>query len=512
MASRQTTINHSFAGGWVSDVGDTTAVGPDQGGNLVFPYLTAATNVFFEPDGGPHKIGGTTKLNSSALASGAEIMGLYDYWVMGAAGTGTQQRIVHLSTVIMADAADGTFANIQTGLTDNAIPCYTSFGGSVIMSSDAGDAVQTYNGTTCAALGGSPPAFSFSAEHKNRVWAAGVTSNQSTLYYSSSNNAAQWNGTGTSGSISVAVNDGDRITGLVSHGDELYIFKGPYFGSIHILTGSSPTGSDAFSLRRLVSGIGCVWQNTIFKYRGDVGFMWSDGSIRSLAYSLNFGALEDAALSRPIHKWIRANMNYTHIRRSWAAVDKERSLALFAIPTTTNFPDTILMMDFSRDQLFWARWTAYNCSCLASVIDPADSNKRKIFAGGADGFVRKTNAADRSIDTSGAYTATATMPFTHYGDGSLTKTIEWVAAKIVPKGVYTLTFGWKRDGNTQQTATATQGTSDTKFIDKFLETETSGEFRQVQYEFSQAGASQDMEVHSFQAAVKAGSISMESTL
>src|SRR3990167_4074863 len=153
MASKKLIVRMLFGGGWASDFGPNMNVNPDAAGDLIVPFLTDAENVFYELDGGPHKIGGTTKLNSSAVASGAEIMGLFDFWRMGTGGTGTQQRVLHAGTVIMADAADGTFANIATGKTDNAVPCYTTFNDKLIISSDvAADTPLSYDGTTASAL------------------------------------------------------------------------------------------------------------------------------------------------------------------------------------------------------------------------------------------------------------------------------------------------------------------------------------------------------------------------
>ena len=106
---------------------------------------------------------------------------MFDFWKFGTGGSGTQKRVIHVGTVIMADAADGVFANIQTGMTDDAVPCYTVYQGTLVMSNSAGDAVQTYDQTTCAALGGTPPAFQFSTNHRMRVWAAGIDATPHTL-------------------------------------------------------------------------------------------------------------------------------------------------------------------------------------------------------------------------------------------------------------------------------------------------------------------------------------------
>jgi len=514
MPTKRTVVTHKFGGGWVADVGASYNVGPSQGGDFVFPFLTTAQNIFYEPDGSPHKIPGATKLNSSVLESGAEVMGLFDYWKFGTGGSGVNKRVVHVSTKIKADAADGSFADIQTGMTDGAVPCYTLFQGLLIMSNSAGDAPQTYDsGTgTCAALGGSPPAFQFAVTHRSRVWASGVNALPNTLYYSSANNSAQWGGTGTSGSLTIgSLLDGDRITGMVSVGADLYVFKGPYYGSIWKVSGSASTGADAFAVSSmpLVSGIGAVWQNSIFRFRNDVGFMWSDGSIHSLSNALNYGGYGEAALSRPIRSYLDANLTLGSLKTVTVAVNERRSFAIIAIPiSSSTIANQLLLMDYSRDQVWWAELPAFGTygSCVARVVDSADSNKVKIYLGGSDGFVRKTDAADRSIDTTIAYTGKALPPFTNYGTGLLTKTVANMSACVVPKGNYNLTLGWTRDKNTQQTVQLPQANTSTAwpFVDVFADPAEGGEFKNIQYEFSNATLSQDFEVHSFTAAIELG--------
>ena len=509
MATKRQVIQHRFGGGLVTDVGASHNAGASQGGDIVFPFLTTAQNIFYEPDGAPHKIPGTTKLNSSVLASGAEIMGLYDFWLFGTGGAGTNKRVVHVSTVIMADAADGTFANIATGMTDNAVPCYTLFQGALIMSNSAGDAPQTYDQSSCTALGGTPPAFQFSTNHRNRVWAAGVNATPHTLHYSSLNNAAQWNGTGTSGTLTIGSADGDRITGMVSVGPDLYVFKGPYYGTIWKVTGSASTGADAFAVSTmpLVKGIGAVWHSSIFKFRNDVGFMWSDGSIHSLSNAINYAGYGESALSRPIRSYLQDNLTLTSLKTVSVAVNEARSFAVIAIPTAAStYPNQLLMMDYSRDKVWWAQWPAFNGCCVARVVDSADSNKVKIFLGGSDGYVRKTDAADRSIDTTGAYTGKATAPFTNYGSSLLTKTVSNIGASMVPKGNYSVTVGWTRDKQPQQTATLAQVSTNTAwpFVDVFTEAESGGEFKNIQFEVSDGTLSQDFEVHAITASIEVG--------
>ena len=523
MASKKQLIKILFGGGWASDFGPHADIGPNAGGNLIMPFLTDAENVFFELDGGPHKIGGTTKLNSSVIASGAEIMGLFDFWRMGTGGTATNQRIAHAGTVIVADAANGTFSNIATGKVDNATPCYTTFRDVLIISSSAAaDTPLSYDGTTASALGGTPPAFAFSAAHKNRVWAAGVAATPSRLHYSALLNEADWVGA-TAGYIDIDPDDGDRITALASHKNDLFVFKGPYNGSIHRITGSAPTGSDAFARQPFIRGIGAVGHNTIFRFRDDLGFMWSDATIHSLNATAAFGDFNEAALSRPINKYLRERATFSSLNRAWAATLSNQSIVLITLPVDANtFCNQILMMDYSREDIRWAQWPAYNANCVAHVIDSASSNQHRLFIGGRDGYVRKTLVANRSIDTTGAYTGKVTLPYTDLGSGFHMKTISGAAVGLAPKGPYNMTLGWQCDTSTQQTTTVSQagGTPLGTFVlstdtlggslysNKFIE-EANGEFRSIQLQAVQSGADQDMELHSLSMAVELGSLSME---
>ena len=183
MANKSTYLKHLFGGGWASDYGTVFESGPDQSGNMVLPFLLEAENVIFELDGGPHKVPGSAKLNSSALESGATVKGLFDFWLSGTSGSSTQHRVIHVGTKIKKDDADGTFTDLFTGMTSGSIPSYSVLNDILIMSNED-DAPKSWDGTTAQNLAGTPPAFSFSVTHKARAFAAGVAANPSLLYYS----------------------------------------------------------------------------------------------------------------------------------------------------------------------------------------------------------------------------------------------------------------------------------------------------------------------------------------
>lgn len=525
MTSKSPFIRHKFAGGWATDFGPSVDVVP-QGSEVQIPFLVDADNVVYELDGGPRKTPGAIKLNSSALESGADVKGIYDYWISGTTGTSTQHRICHVGTTIKKDDADGSFTNIFTGLESGKVPSYTTFNDIVIISSDSTtDVPKSWDGTTAQNLAGTPPNFSFTVKHKNRVWAAGDASNPSKLYYSAYLNPEDWIGLG-SGELNIDPDDGDAITGIVSYKNELWVFKGPYKGSIHRVSGSAPTGSDPFSLESFVHGIGAVAHNTIFGFSDDIGFMWSDGTIHSLKATASYGDFSEVALSRPINNYIREHVNFQRLKHAYAVDWPDFGVVLFAVPMdSSQQPNMVLMMDYRFQNLRWARWSSFSNTCvsLANVVDSAASNRRIVMAGGTDGFIRKYGQATRSIDGSSSISYKVTLPHLNYGDGVSMKTLTGGAIGFQPKNNQNVTFGWTRDNNAQQTLTVAQGGTavldsfvlgtDTlggaRFVDRFFRAEEGGEFRSVSFEVRNNVAGEDVEIHSISAIIDPGGWSLE---
>lgn len=530
MTTKATQVKHVFAGGWATDFGPTAQTGIDKNNQVPIPYLVDAENLSFELDGGIRKVGGADKLNSTVVESGEQIRGLYDYWKQGTGGSPTQKRIIHAGTKILKDDADGTFDALFTGLEDDTVPSYATFDDILLIASDSNtDVPKSWDGSTAQDLAGSPPNLGIIAIHKNRAWGAGVAANPSRLYYAVDVDPEDWAGSG-SGSIDIDPNDGDRITAIASHKNELWVFKGPYKGSIHRITGSAPTGGDAFARTTFIDGLGAVAHNTIFRFRDDLGFIWSDGSIHSLAATAAFGDFEEASLSRPINRYIRDHVNADRLTHAWAATDVLRGVVVFTIPVDTSTDNNLmLMMDYRFNPVRWAKWSAFAGGALASIVDQTNNNQPSLMFGGNDGFVRRMNRPTRAIDSTTAISTTVTTPFLSYGNQIMMKTISEASVGISPKGAYNATFGWQRDDNAQQTQTFSQGGGDvlgvasanqftlgtstlggSSFVDRFMDLPEGGEFRSAQYQVKNSGVNEDLEVHSISTAIKGQAWSTES--
>ena len=528
MATRIQAIRHIFDGGWATDFGPNADVVPGPDGKVIVPFLLDAENVFYELDGGPHKIGGTEKLNATVLESGAVVRGLYDYWYQGVAGSPTRRRIAVAADKVLSDTDNAVFATtLASGLSTTAIPNFSTFDDLLVFTNDAAaDVPRSWDGTTAQALAGSPPNFSFSTTHYGRQFAAGVGANPSTLYYSAAYNPEDWAGAG-SGSILIEPNDGDYITGIASHKRELWIFKGPNKGSIHRLTGSSPSD---FALEPFVnSGLGAVWHNSIFQFKDDLGFVSQYGTVHSLNATASYGDFKEGALSLPIHKWMGEHLNYNRLKYIQTCVNPQDGWVLFSVAVDASATNNaILMMDFRGypQKIRWAYWPAYEADSLGLFVDT--NGRRRVLLGGLDGYVRRSGIPERSIDGTDSIASKVTLPYFNYGNPMVLKNLFYGAVGLAPKGAYTITFGWTRDDNAQQTYSIDQGGGDVlgpaddneftlgistlagaRYVDRYMDLTEGGEFRGIQFQLTQAGVGQDMEIHSITAGLKGGAVSLE---
>ncbi|MGE0373168.1 MAG: hypothetical protein AB7Q01_14970 [Gammaproteobacteria bacterium] len=535
MTSRRIVLRHVFDGGWSPDLSPRTLAGPDASGLVRIPYLTTAENIVYELDGGPRKAPGTSKVNSSELESGAAIVGCYDCWFHGSSGTPAQHRILNIGEKIKADDADGVFADLFTGLNDSAIPTYTMLEDLLIIGLDGSDTIKSWDGSTAQALAGSPPNGAIVETHANRLWVTGVDSDPSGLYYSPLLDPENTSGTGW-GRIGVDPSDGDRITAIKSYKGELIVFKGPYKGSIHRISGTAPTGADAFrKVPRWVEGIGAAWQNTLFRYGDDLGFMGFDGAIHSLKAVAAYGDFNEVALSRPIQSFLN-RMNRSQLKIAWAASDVDTSgFVLFTVPidgATEN--NAVFGMDYrfagNGAPMRWFYWPAFEgiSASVMSGIDASANNRRIYYFGGGDGYLRKGLQNNRSIDDTDAIRMLVASPYFDYGLPFNFKTAGGAYLQFAPKNNGNIDFIFKRDSNNQQTFEINQGAGDplgtvtgmnftldistlaeATVLERFIEADAVGEFRQIQYAFANDVLNEDVELHGFGLDMEAGSVSTE---
>jgi len=458
----------SFGGGWATDFGPSF-IAAAQGNNLTVPYFMRADNVTYELDGSPHKIGGSQVLNANATAGA--IAGLYDFWLQGTAGTETQKRVIFEGTRIAKDDVDGVWDTLTSAQENAKEPSFETFDALCIMATDSTvDVPRSWDGTAAStsALAGSPPNFAFSRAHKNRLWAAGNAALPSRLYYTVSLDPEDWTGSG-SGSIDIDPDDGDRITGLISHRNELIVFKGPNRLSIHRITGSAPTGTDAFARVPFVVGVGSFNHNSIFRINDDIVFA-SPRGLHSLAATAAYGDYVEAFLSRPILQFYQDELNHNVLTRMWGVNYQAKGLAVWNAPRSGgSVYNNYLVYDYRFQPGRWASWgvnsTYVNPNCLAIVQIPS-TRRHRLFCGTTAGYVHELDRAVRSTGVVGsgsgtAYTGDVLTPFLNFGTSAIGKNAHRGFWSLLPKGAFNFTFSYTRDNLAAQEVTIPQGGGDT---------------------------------------------------
>ena len=531
MASRTEFIRHRFDGGWNVAMGPSADLTADASGTAQIPFLLKAENCGFELNGAPHKFPGTEKLHTVSL--GSPIRGIHDYWRMGTAGAPEQHRVIVHGTSIADDDGDGVWNGFYGTLASaTTVPSFAQLDDSlIIFDDDIGGAVtpRSWTGAATALITKpvSATTLMFGETHKNRLFAAGDIANPSRLYWSDFLDFTNWTAVfpADGGFLDINLGDGDQITAIASHKGELIIFKGPNRGSIHRLVGTS---SSDFTLSPVpfTTGVGAVWQNSLFRFRDDLGFVWSDGTVRSMNATDRYGDYAEVSLSKDIDPWIRDNVNTAALKTAWADTSTTASAVYIAVPTgASTVPNTVLYMDFRFPVPRWSHMTnVFPVQSLAEVIDPDDKNKRKMMFGGPDGFVRKHGRSERTVDANTAIPMVVDLPHLSYIDPFTMKSITTATMGVRSEGSNhsaTMTIrsdeGWTRD------YTVLQGGGDKLDVDFILDSSilggslyqerwienTDGEFRTVQYGFSNAQQGQDLELHSFGVALQPNADSTE---
>jgi hypothetical protein len=188
------------------------------------------------------------------------------------------------------------------------------------------------------------------------------------------------------------------------------------------------------------------------------------------------------------------------------------------------------MIDYSRQQVWWAQWPALNAVLHRSrdrrdAVEPAD-----LMIGGSDGYVRKTDVANRAIDDPRRHQRARRYALHELRQRHRHEDARQCQRRPRAEGRLHGDLRWTRDDNAQQTTTVTQGGGDVlgvasahqftldssalagaQFVDRFFEAEEGGEFRSIGYSITNAGLNEDLEVHSF-AGIEIGAQSTQTTL
>ena len=147
---------------------------------------------------------------------------------------------------------------------------------------------------------GSPPEANEVLSAYGRLWAADITGNKHTVYWSDTLNGHHWTG-GTSGSLDVTTvwpTGFDEITALAAHNGFLIIF-----GKKSILVYSGASSPASMTLTDTIEGVGCIARDSVQHTGTDIIFL-SDAGVRSFGRTIQ----EKSMPMRDISKNVRTDL------------------------------------------------------------------------------------------------------------------------------------------------------------------------------------------------------------
>lgn len=397
-------------------------------------HYRTCENVMYELSGAIRKCGGDSRINATAITSAPTLTGMFDLWLAGTSGTFTQKFVTMTSNQkIYKEDMDGTFDDITgaASITTSAIPVFCQARDLLLIFDDKNDTPLKWSGSgNVASLGGTPPAGRGCIFHANRGWIWGVNANPSRLYYSSSTDIEDWSGADT-GSIDISPDDGDRIVGAAVYKRSLVVFKGPNKGSIHVISGTAPTGGDAFSRTPLVSGIALQTHNSIVAVNDDIWF-WSNRGVHSLAATQNYGNYQGAFLTRFLFSFFRQHVNSAGLARVFGVNYDEKGCVLWVYAgsgSATNNRTFGLSYLEAENGLKAFTWTRGGAS--AAMRKNPSSGRNEVVFGLTTGFATLQDQTDRAVAPSTAYSMRMVTPYLFYAEQD-------AAGRIRPYGIGTI--------------------------------------------------------------------------
>lgn len=203
------------------------------------------------------------------------------------------------------------------------------------------------------------PTPEYIANHSDRIW----VSDSNSLYFSvldTSVTEEHFNDFDTSnnaGQINVPGEKGDKITGLYSLGNALYVFQRKAIWAIY---GNSPAN---FELRNITNEIGMVNRKTLVEYEdficflSDVGVVLFDGS--------NIKNISDDVVNTTIDTWADKD--------SPTAVLWDNKYLISYTPSGGSYNSEALFFDFTR--AIWGKMTNLYSNVFVNWSGAVDSNE-----------------------------------------------------------------------------------------------------------------------------------------
>jgi hypothetical protein len=423
---------------------------PKQARSLT--HYERADNVIYEVGGQIRKFGGAEKINAQAL-TGA-VTGMYDYW-FGGGSLGFTQKFIATSAngKIWKDDGDGVFDDITGAatITNNAIPVFGTATNLLIIAFHTRNPILQWTGAGVVSALSSAPLGKGFVFHGNRGWIW----DGSILYYSAYGDVTDWTGMDT-GNFVIDAGDGDEIVGCASHTrSNLIVFKGPNTGSIHTISGTAPSGADAYVKDVVCRGLPLQSPHGLIQLGdGDLAFMTPRG-LHLLSTVFQYGNFAPKDITRYLRRHFRELISRANMNATWGVDYKEKNCLLWAT-TTVGATRNDQMFGMSYTRLAEDNWKPFTVTreCYSMAIRKNPTTKiDEVVTGSADGFVRRQDINLRSLDGITPYTYNLTSPRLLIGTvdaagkprGDMPGVLESIYVRSESTGDYTLYGSFSRD-------------------------------------------------------------------
>lgn len=292
-------------------------------------------NVYWEQ--GLKVIPGSARVFTATAFPGASpaLVGSYQY--QKAAGTKYFVGVSSNGTMAYTGASSWTVISTTLATTANTFWDWAVFNNALIATS-GNNAVKTWDGTTFATLGGSPPQGKYVSSHGDYLLIAGYSSDPGQLRYSDTATAATWP---TGNVVNIGLDGGHIITGLQQAGDVTYVLLDH---SIYQLSGMTPT---TFRSDRTLSDVGHVGGPTGFVLTRYGLFFWSEGG------PALFNGVRSIMLAPRRLQRLLDTVDWSNTKGISAGFYPYKNQLFFSYPRTGQggVPDRMLMLDLERSTL-----------------------------------------------------------------------------------------------------------------------------------------------------------------
>jgi hypothetical protein len=412
-------------------------------------FATKLRNFEVDPDGGYRRINGFTPLGGDSAVSpeaGEEVLGLFPY-ALGIVA------VVNSSVYYSEDGISWTKVNYDTGhagvlelylssetLLDRPDQTQAQF---INAKATAGHETNPYGTLTIATgpnkiahfhidgTGGSrkfifeelaiPAAGTYIEYHDKHLCVVDAVNAPNTVYYSKTNDDTDFIGSG-SGSVRLA----DRITGIKSFRDSLYIFCE---NTIHRLVNINDAST--IQIVQVTNNVGCLSGYSIQELGGDLLFLSPDG-VRTVAGTDRIGDVELGSVSRPIQKILVNLVNSIDTFRISSCVIRSKSQyrLFYSAPTASALTSKGVIGTYTGQGFEWSETLGIQAFGLVSMFDSKSVEVK--YHGDKDGNVFLHDSGN-SFNGS-AVDAEYQTPDLDFGDIGTRKTIKYARISFSPEG------------------------------------------------------------------------------